>query len=262
MKMKRNLVLVGAAVLALGRVSFAAGAEPHGAAPEAVAESSVQSIAGTVLEVTNASRYTYVQVDTGTQKIWAAGPKVAVKVGDRVSFTGGMPNKNFFSPTLKKNFDELFFVDAITLAGSKPVMPVGHGARMAGGSMPDMPAGHGAMMAGGAGKATNTVIEPIQTPAGGKTVAEIWAGKDALTGKQVVVRAKVVKAVHNIMGRSFLHLRDGTGREGMNDLSATTTNEVRTGMIVTLSGMLVTDKDFGSGYKYDVILEDAVVIAK
>ncbi len=88
-------------------------------------------------------------------------------------------------------------------------------------------------------------------------------GKSTLSGKQVTVRAKVVKAVPNIMGKTFLHLRDGTGTEGSNDLTVTTTNEVvRVGMVVTASGTVVTDKDFGSGYKYDVILEDATVTVK
>ncbi len=243
--MRTGLFLSSALALSLSITHPAAGADLHGGAmPPPQAQGA--SFTGVVLETTNASRYTYVRIDTGTEKIWAAGPVVAVKAGDRVSFGAGMPNKNFYSPTLKKNFDELYFADAILPAGGSPVMPMGHAAMMA-----------------GAGKATNTVVEPIQKAEGGKTVAEIWSGKATLSGKQVTVRAKVVKVAPNIMGKTFLHLRDGTGTEGSNDLTVTTTNEVvRVGMVVLASGTVVTDKDFGSGYKYAVILEEATVTVK
>jgi predicted small lipoprotein YifL len=57
---------------------------------------------------------------------------------------------------------------------------------------------------------------------GGQTVAEVYAGKDALAGKPVTVRGKVVKLNTGIMGRNWLHVRDGSGTEGTNDLTVTT----------------------------------------
>jgi hypothetical protein len=236
-----------------------------------MAGASGASFAGTVVETTNASRYTYVQIDTGKEKIWAAGPKAAVKVGDHVSVVASMPNKNFFSPTLKRTFDELYFVEAITPAGGacpsgtcsggvstngvcpKGVCPSG---------MPALPPGHPGLKPAGAAASTNAAFEVIQKPDGGKTVAEIWAGKAKLSGKPVVVRAKVVKVSPDIMGMNFLHLRDGTGGEGENDLVVTTKDTVTAQTIVTASGVLTTGKDYGSGYKYDVIMENATVTAK
>jgi hypothetical protein len=252
MKTSRTVVFAGALSLSLAFAGISAGGDAHGAAPEGAGATANPLLAGTVLEVTNASRYTYVLLDTGTKKVWAAGPKVVVKVGDRVSLAGSMPNKNFFSAALNKTFDEIYFAEAITPAGSAKAA--------AAGAASSKPAGLDATTK--SGKSAATVIEAVQKPEGGKTVAEIWAGKDALAGKQVIVRGIAVKAIPNVMGKTFLHLRDGTGGEGMNDLSVTTTNEVKTGMIITLSGLVVTNKDFGAGYKYDVILEDAAVIAK
>ena len=95
---------------------------------------------------------------------------------------------------------------------------------------------------------------------GGKTVAEVYAEKDALAGQSVAVRGKVVKANPMVMGKNWLHVRDGSGEEGSNDLTVTTADELpEVGATVLVSGTLAVDKDFGMGYQYPVIVEDATV---
>ena len=96
---------------------------------------------------------------------------------------------------------------------------------------------------------------------GGQTVEEIITKKAELSGKKVSVHGKVVKYNAGIMGSNWIHLQDGTGSSaaGTNDLTITTQAEVSVGDMVLISGMLTTDKDFGAGYKYDVIIEDAAV---
>jgi len=96
---------------------------------------------------------------------------------------------------------------------------------------------------------------------GGKTVAEVYGEKDALAGTQVTVRGKVVKANSGIMGKDWLHVRDGSGAEGTNDLTVTTKSATmpKVGDVVVVTGTVVLDKDFGMGYQYPVIVEDAEV---
>lgn len=97
----------------------------------------------------------------------------------------------------------------------------------------------------------------------GQTVAELYAHKAQWAGKPVSVRARVVKANHNIMNRNWVHLRDGTGAEGSNDLTVTTKNDVpAVGTTVLVTGTLTTDKDLGAGYKYEVLIEDAKLVAE
>lgn len=97
----------------------------------------------------------------------------------------------------------------------------------------------------------------------GQTVAELYADKAKWVGKPVSVRARVVKANHNIMDRNWVHLRDGTGAEGSNDLTVTTKGDVpAVGSTVLVSGTLTTDKDLGAGYKYEVLIEDAKLVAE
>jgi tartrate dehydratase beta subunit/fumarate hydratase class I family protein len=57
---------------------------------------------------------------------------------------------------------------------------------------------------------------------------------------------------------NWVHLRDGTGSAAnqTNDLIVTTTDELKVGDVVTLKGVVHTDKDFGAGYAYKVIVEE------
>ena len=95
---------------------------------------------------------------------------------------------------------------------------------------------------------------------GGKTVAEVFAEKDALAGQPVTVRGKAVKVNAGIMGTNWVHVRDGSGADGTNDLTVTTAGTVpNVGDTVLVTGTVALNKDFGMGYSYDVIVEDATV---
>ncbi len=102
-------------------------------------------------------------------------------------------------------------------------------------------------------------LSDIDRAPGGKTVAEVWAARQALAGSEVAVRGRVVKFLPSIMSRNWLHLRDGSGEAGTNDLTVTTLATAQVGDLVTVRGRLAVDRDFGAGYRYKVIMEDAVV---
>jgi hypothetical protein len=102
----------------------------------------------------------------------------------------------------------------------------------------------------------------IKLPKNGKTVADIVTGRAKLSGKTVVVRGKVVKYNGGIMNKNWLHIRDGSGQEGSNDLTVTTDMDAKVGDTVLVKGPVVTDRDFGAGYKYDVIIENAEVVVE
>ncbi|MBI5902102.1 MAG: hypothetical protein HZB84_01285 [Deltaproteobacteria bacterium] len=94
--------------------------------------------------------------------------------------------------------------------------------------------------------------------AGTYTVAEIYSKKSELKGRLVKVRGNVVKVSQNIMGRTWVHIQDGTGSEGGNKVVFRTRDESpAVGSVVTAQGTLETDKDFGFGYFYSVIVEDS-----
>ena len=93
-------------------------------------------------------------------------------------------------------------------------------------------------------------------------VSELFKGKATLDKQKVTVKGKVVKVTAGIMGRNWIHLQDGSGSPATkdNDLTVTTSQDLpATGKIVTVSGILAKDKDFGSGYFYPVIVEEATI---
>jgi hypothetical protein len=218
---------------------------------------------GKVTETMNAAGYTYVQVDTGKEKFWAAAPETAVKVGDSVVVPDGMPMPDYESKTLNRKFDLVYFVPSLMVNGAAPAgapgaMPPGHPPTAG------MPAGMPAEMpgAGGAPKVTAPAEVNLKgIKKADQTVADIFAQKTALSGKAVVVRGKVVKFSPEIMGRNWLHIQDGSGQAGANDLTVNTDlkSMAKVGDTVVVSGKLTVAKDYGYGYKYDVIIEDAKI---
>jgi len=206
---------------------------------------------GKVIETMDAAGYTYIQVDTGTETFWAAAPQFAVKVDDDVVVPEGMPMPDYHSKTLDRKFDMVYFVPAVLVGGAQNLSG-------------EMPADHPPMSGGTTGgktvvETTDVDLSGITAAEGGQTVADIYAKKDELSGKPVKVRGKVVKFSPEIMGKNWIHLQDGTGASGTNDLTITTSAMAKKGDTIVVSGVLVIDKDFGYGYAYDVIVEDAEV---
>lgn len=104
-------------------------------------------------------------------------------------------------------------------------------------------------------------VAGVEKAEGGKTVAEIFAEKDALATQQVTLRGKVVKVNPGVMNMDWLHVRDGSGAEGTNDLTVTSTSQpvAKVGDTVLVTGTVTTNKDYGMGYQYPVIVEKADV---
>ncbi len=99
------------------------------------------------------------------------------------------------------------------------------------------------------------------TGPGAYTVGEIYARSAALDKKKVTVRGKVVKVSPGIMDRNWIHLRDGSGDAARktHNLVVTSKELPNVGDVVTVTGTLAKDKDFGSGYRYAVIVEGASI---
>ncbi len=198
------------------------------------------NIAGKVMQTMDVSQYTYMEIDTGDALIWVAGPITPVKVGDTVEISSGIPMIDFHSSTLGRTFDEIRLVSAIWVKSQQK------------GSSESAP-GDG-----------NAVAEPqvldIERIEGGHTVGEVIASKASLAGSEVAVRGKIIKINSGIMGRNWLHLSDGTvGPDGEQEVTVRTEDDATVGSTVVVRGTVTTDRDFGSGYKYSVLIEDAKV---
>jgi hypothetical protein len=251
-----TVVLLAAVVIAaVGcKKSEPAVQQPAGA-PSAEAGAPSTRIEGKLLEAIDAPPYTYLRIKTASAETWAAVPKADVKVGDAVTVVDAMPMEKFESKTLKRTFDVVFFGN-VPGPGAAPAaagMPAG----AEGG--PGMAAQH-AMAASGPSEVGDVKVAKA-TGADARTVAEVWAQRTALNTKGVTIRGKVVKFNPGIMGKNWVHLRDGSGTADKkdNDITITTADTVAVGDVVTAKGKVLVDKDFGAGYAYPVIVEDAKV---
>jgi hypothetical protein len=211
------------------------------------------TVSGTVAETMNSGGYTYARLTNDGRDVWMAAPEdLSIAVGDRLTGTVSMPMEHFRSRTLNREFDLIYFVNRVTRNGEvvQPAPAPAGGMTMAG--------SHGA---GGAAEAPPSPVAPVDPAPGGLTVADVWQKREALSGSTVTVRARVVKANYGIMGVNWYHLQDGSGStaDGTNDLTVTSDAQARVGDVVTISGTLVTKKDYGAGYAYAAIVERATV---
>ena len=216
--------------------------------PGVQASAPASGFSGKVKETMDAANYTYVLVDTGTNKLWVAAPAFKVKVGDSAAVAQAMAMPKYHSKTLNRDFDVVYFAGSVVVNGIQPT---------ADSETRELPKNHPPLASAAA--APKVDLAGIKKSIGGKTIEEIFGSKAKLGGQQVKVRGKVVKYNSNILGKNWLHIRDGSGSEGSNDLVVTTSASVKVGDTVVVSGAISLNKDFGSGYKYAVIIEDAKV---
>lgn len=226
-------------------------AQAPASAPQAA---SFVEVSGTVLETMNAAGYTYLRLKTPSGETWAAVNEAKVEKGAAVTVTQGMLMEDFESKTLKRRFDKIIFG---TLAGGPEVaLATGHGPSSGPSAASPMTAPHGVVPPAAA---MGEVRVPKAEGGDGKTVAAVYSAKAALKDKTIAVRGKVVKFLPGIMGRNWLHLQDGSGsaEKRDHDLTVTTQDTAAVGDVILVRGIVRLDKDFGAGYAYPVILEEA-----
>ncbi len=208
-------------------------------------------VKGQVLETQEASPYTYLRLKTAKGETWAAVNKAAVKTGAEVTIENAMVMRNFESKSLKRTFDTIVFG---TLAGSAGAAPASGPA-----AMPSSPGGDLGKIHGGIAKTTDVDVAKVAKAEGkgGRTVAEVHSERLALKDKPVAIRAKVVKVTPNVMGRNWIHLRDGSGSaaDSSNDILVTSKDKPTVGDVVVAKGVVRTDVTLGSGYTYKVLVE-------
>ena len=220
-------------------------------------------LSGKVLETMDGGGYTYVLLQNGPEKVWAAIPLTKVKVGQQLSLMPGFEMKNFTSKGLNRKFDKVIFSGGLANAEKIEMSPAAIKAVHQGvPGAPQNQAGAKAQAAKAEKPAPAAPKNQKVTKAKGPnayTIAEIYAKSKKLEKKQVVVRGRVVRVSQKIMKKNWVHLEDGTGSKAKRtaDLVFTTKNLPREGDVVTASGTLYNNLDFGSGYRYSVLIQDA-----
>ena len=193
-------------------------------------------------EVIQSSNYTYLRVSDEGKELWIAISRREVEKGKSYYYEPSVEMTNFESKELKRTFPTITFVDKfsdqpIVAANAKP-----------------LPASKGNQPAVAK---EGLKIEPAT---GGITIAELYANKDSYAGKTVKIKGEVVKYNAEIMGKNWVHLQDGTNNSGSFDITFTTGDVTKIGDVVTFEGTVALKKDFGAGYAYDIIIENAKLL--
>lgn len=201
---------------------------------------------GTVTETLVSGGYIYLRLEE--QGIWIATSPIPVSMGDKIQYSGGMEMRDFHSKSLDRTFESIFFIQNVSLL-SRDVESMHRVAKKANGTE------------------KMEIPQPVSVQApvpgeiarleSGKTIADIFAESDQLDEREVSLNARVIKVSQNIVGKNWITLQDGTGMAPDNKLLATSSEMVSPGDMVVAKGIVRTDIDIGSGYKYKVLLEEA-----
>lgn len=192
-------------------------------------------------EVLNTERYTYLNVTEDDKQYWVAISKRDVSVGDTYYYKGGLLKKNFFSQEFNRVFETIYLVSNIwkqPVSGEAALDDAFAQLRMK-------------------EKQTDLEVGNIEPAEGAIRLAELFKNKEKYENQLIKVTGKCVKVNPRIMNRNWVHIQDGSGEEL--DLTITTTEDIPLGAVVTLEGTIALNKDFGAGYRYDIIMESAEI---
>ena len=292
MKMKKLICLIAGLLMAVSLVSCK-NQSTESKAPAQNQTSAVQqeipsSLKGKVVQALSGGGFSYILVDTGNGQKWVTVPEVDVTVGEDVDFNmvDSQMLSKFYSKTLDRTFDTLIVASGVI--GKEPKSPENQHGSMASQEgqtatsqedavsfekalqKENAASPHGQEMADtsnltGSDKAIVPPAEVHIDKATGEnsySIGELYTKAADLNGKKVKVKGQVMKVSLNIMGKNWLHLQDGSGDASKNthDLVVTSAEVPKKGDVVTVEGVLAANKDFGFGYKYAVIVEDAVIV--
>lgn len=197
-----------------------------------------------VKAVEQVPNYTYLLVKGKGPAYWIAVTSTEIAVGESLSYTGGMLMENFYSKELDKTFEKVIFLDGVD--GSAPA---------AMGSMPAMPG-----TSTGADVKTDRLEIKVEVEEGIVTIGELYANPGAYEGKTIRVKGEVAKYNPGIMERNWIHLQDGTDFEGKYDLTVTSLESFQVGQVPVIEGIFAMNRDFGYGYSYEILLEEATIV--
>jgi hypothetical protein len=164
-----------------------------------------------------------------------------VKVGETYYFDKALQMNNFYSKELDKTFDVIYFINEI----NSKIEP---------GTIIARPEAHSGKI-----QSSQKEIKIVKTE-GELTIADLFKNRLKYAGTKVRIKGLVGKVNKAVMGKNWIHLQDGTNFSGNFDLTITSQDMANTDEIATFEGLISLNKNFGSGYFYELIMEDAIKI--
>lgn len=194
-----------------------------------------------IKEVVQTTSYTYLKVDENSTERWVAVTRMDAKSGEKYYYDEALLMNNFHSKELDRDFETIYFINKVS---SVPFSMQE--------KMKSMPASHSSKT-----KAIKRSSITLEKSSEELSVAHIFENAEKLADTEVEIRGVVVKVNKEIMGKNWVHIQDGTSHNDSYDLTITTQDLPSKDDEVTFKGKITLNKDFGAGYVYDLIMEDA-----
>lgn len=194
-----------------------------------------------VNEIIQSTKYTYLNVSEDQFQKWLAVAKQDVKVGSTYYFDKALQMNNFYSKELDRTFDVIYFINEIrpnVEPGTIIARPEAHSGKI---------------------QSSQKEIKVVKNK-GELTIANLFENRLKYVGQKVRIKGIVGKVNKAVMGKNWIHLQDGTNFSGNFDLTITSQDIANTDEIATFEGLISLNKNFGSGYFYELIMENAIKI--
>jgi len=199
-----------------------------------------------ITEVLQTPSYTYLKLkNSGTPK-WIAVTKREAKKGDTIYYEEGMEMQNFKSKTLNKTFTSIWFISKAGFVKNKSKSQAVTAHTMLSTHKKNMR------------KTSAQASINMNKNADEISIADLYKTPSEYEGKVIKIKGQVTKFNANILNRNWVHIQDGSEFNKKFDLTVTTTDVVNISDIVTFEGKISLNKNFGAGYKYEIIMEKAV----
>jgi hypothetical protein len=202
-----------------------------------------------VNEVLPTKKYVYLNVNEGNEKFWIATRTVDVKVGETYYYKGGLLKTNFESKEYNRIFDKVYLISSLVSADhanhssvedikdySEKSQYTPNPAKV------DIP----------------THTDKILEFKGSIKISDLVKSPKKYEGKTVQISGVCTKINPGIMDRNWIHVKDGSKDDY--DLVITSSTFIPEGKAFTMKAIVTLNKDFGAGYKYDLILEDGISV--
>ena len=201
-----------------------------------------------VNEVLKTSKYLYINVNEKDEQFWIATKIMDVVVGETYHYKGGLLKTNYESKEHQRVFEKIYLV-------SNRLVHANHGTNS------NLNEGNKLIT-----KQDEIISEPVPAVKPSKKVeikgslkiSELVQNFSKYEDQIVQISGVCVKINAGIMSRNWIHLKDGSRDDY--DLVITSNIFVKEGEVITMKAKVSLNKDFGAGYKYEMILEDGILV--
>ena len=194
-----------------------------------------------VREVLPGSKYVYLKVEEGSDTYWIATGPGAITAGAPYVFNEAVVKTDFRSATLDREFDSIYLVTQLVPAVRKKELKRMRFNPHANASEKDTSQ---------AGEETGQIQKV--------SLNELLEDARRFENQQIEINGICTKVNTNIMDRNWIHLKSNP--EDTREVVATSSHAPPVGESITLQAVVRLDKDFGAGYIYPILLEDAILI--